>query len=320
MLTKTSTFRVGLFLLVGIVIGLAAVIWLGASQMFEKSVSYATYFDESVSGLNMDSSVKYRGVTAGRVKSINVAPDGRLIEVLIEIDPKIRITSDVRATLKDAGITGIRFIELARIETPAMEAYTLDLPFPTPAPVIPSHPSALGQLFKDIDKVFTRIGELDLESLVIGIKDVVNNANDLISNPDLEDIVSKMGSVATDLADTMAELKTLSKNPHLSGTLENADALLAEARSLTREVEGSLDALDLETRLDRTIQKLDTLTDAGRRFVTGLDQKSALLQRKLDRIAGEMDAMFRNLNEFSVRLKERPSELLFNEPRSERKW
>lgn len=320
MLTKASSFRVGLFLLVGIVVGLAAVIWLGTSQLFDKTMTYATYFDESVSGLSVDSSVKYRGVDAGRVNSIRVAPDGRLIEVLIQIDSRIRITSDVRAQLKEAGITGIRYIELARIETPGAEKYTLDLPFPTPEPVIPSRPSALGQLFKDIDKVFTRFSELDLESLVMGITDVVNNANDLFSNPDLQDSIGKMGSMATDLADTAAELKALSKNPHLSGMLENADGLLAEARSLIREFEESLETLDVESRFGRLMDKLDRLTDAGTRLVTGLDQKSRLLERKLDRIAGEMDSIFQNLNEFSERLKERPSEILFSEPPPERRW
>ncbi|MBI4776329.1 MAG: MCE family protein [Deltaproteobacteria bacterium] len=320
MLTKASSFRVGLFLLSGIGIGLAAVIWLGTSQLFEKTMTYATYFDESVSGLSVDSSVKYRGVDVGRVKSIEVAPDGRLIEVLIQIDSMIRITSDVRAQLKEAGITGIRYIELARIETPEAEKYTLNLPFPTPAPVIPSRPSALGQLFKDIDKVFTRFSELDLESLVIGIKDVVNNANDLLSNPDLQDVIAKLRSMATDLATTAAELKALSQNPHLSGTLENADALLAQARSLTLEFEKSVDALNLETRLGRLMDKLDTMSDAGARLLTGLDQKSRLLERKLDRIAGEMDSMFQNLNEFSERLKDRPSELLFSDPPPERRW
>ena len=66
MLTKASSFRVGLFLLIGIVVGLTAVIWLGASRMFEETKAYVTYFDESVSGLSTDASVKYRGVTVGR--------------------------------------------------------------------------------------------------------------------------------------------------------------------------------------------------------------------------------------------------------------
>jgi len=54
--------------------------------MFTKGFLYATYFDESVQGLQVDSAIKYRGVEIGKVQSIGVAPDYRLIEVIMKID------------------------------------------------------------------------------------------------------------------------------------------------------------------------------------------------------------------------------------------
>jgi len=65
---KTSKFMVGLFVTVGVFIGLVAIIWLGASNYFEKGLMYVTYFDESVQGLQADSAVKYRGVEVSRGK------------------------------------------------------------------------------------------------------------------------------------------------------------------------------------------------------------------------------------------------------------
>ena len=51
-----------------------------------KGSLYSVYFDESVQGLQVDSAIKYRGVEIGKVQSIEVAPDNRLIEVIMKID------------------------------------------------------------------------------------------------------------------------------------------------------------------------------------------------------------------------------------------
>src|SRR4030042_4203415 len=112
MARRTSKFMIGLFVTIGILIGMVAVVWLGASKYLEKGKTYVTYFDESVQGLQLDSAVKYRGVEAGRVERIRVAPDNRLIEVVMKINLRGNIEHDYVAQLKAAGITGIVFVEL----------------------------------------------------------------------------------------------------------------------------------------------------------------------------------------------------------------
>ncbi|OGP87692.1 MAG: hypothetical protein A2157_18730 [Deltaproteobacteria bacterium RBG_16_47_11] len=116
MARRTSKFMIGLFVTIGILIGMVAVVWLGASKYFEKGATYVTYFDESVQGLQLDSAVKYRGVEAGRVEKIGVAPDHRLIEVTMNINLRGKIERDHVAQLKAVGITGIVFVELDRKE------------------------------------------------------------------------------------------------------------------------------------------------------------------------------------------------------------
>ena len=86
MSTKSSKFLIGLFVIVGVLICAAVIIWVGAARFFMKGSLYAVYFDESVQGLQVDSAIKYRGVEIGKVQSIDVAPDYRLIEVIMKID------------------------------------------------------------------------------------------------------------------------------------------------------------------------------------------------------------------------------------------
>ncbi len=57
MAQNRNYFLIGLFVTVGVMIGVAAVIWLGASKYFQKGSMYVTYFDESVQGLQTDSVV-----------------------------------------------------------------------------------------------------------------------------------------------------------------------------------------------------------------------------------------------------------------------
>ena len=115
MARKTSKFMVGLFTTLGIILGVIAIIWIGASKYFEKGARYIAYFDESVQGLQKDSAVKYRGVEVGRVESIRVAPDNKLIGVVMKINLRDEdLTRTAVAQLKVAGITGLVFVELDR--------------------------------------------------------------------------------------------------------------------------------------------------------------------------------------------------------------
>ena len=155
---------IGLFVTAGVVVGVAAVIWLGASKYFEDGAFYVTYFDESVQGLQVDSRVKYRGVDIGKVQSIGVAPDRRLVEVVMKIDLDRETVQNVVTQLRAAGITGIVFIELDRRNA--------DDPILTPPsgmetryPVIASQLSQAKQILTSVDRIMNRIGHVDLKGI-----------------------------------------------------------------------------------------------------------------------------------------------------------
>jgi phospholipid/cholesterol/gamma-HCH transport system substrate-binding protein len=107
MARKKPLFIVGLFVILGIFIGVSVLVWVGASKYFQKGTFYVTYFDESVQGLQIDSRVKYQGVDVGWVTKIGVAPDYKLVEVVMKIDFKGDLMNNTVAKLEAAGITGI---------------------------------------------------------------------------------------------------------------------------------------------------------------------------------------------------------------------
>jgi hypothetical protein len=74
---QTNHWKLGLFVVTGLGIALATVFWLGLRRLNRDALPAVTYFDESVQGLDVNSPVKFRGVTLGTVSTITVAPDQR---------------------------------------------------------------------------------------------------------------------------------------------------------------------------------------------------------------------------------------------------
>ena len=152
---RSSKFLIGLFVIAGLLIGAVIIIWVSAADLFMKGSTYVSYFDESVQGLQTDSAVKYRGVEIGKVESIKVAPDYRLIEVVMKINLSDDLQKHTYAQLKTAGITGIVFIELDRLQA----GEKLDPPkfkFTAPYPVIPSRRSEISRFLADTDKIMQK--------------------------------------------------------------------------------------------------------------------------------------------------------------------
>ena len=163
MAKRSSYFLVGLFVTIGVLIGVAAVIWLGASNYFQKGSLYVTYFDESVQGLQVDSIVKYRGVDVGRVQQIGIAPDRRLVQVVMKIDAANFSVKGVAARLTLAGITGIVYVELD--QTKPNETNMMPKDFRPPHPVIPSAPSDIKQIEATINDVLNNLKQIDFKGI-----------------------------------------------------------------------------------------------------------------------------------------------------------
>jgi hypothetical protein len=83
--TATNHWKLGLFVVVGLVAMVGALFWLGARRFQRTSFPAVSYFDESVQGLDVGSPVKFRGVTVGNVADITIAPDHRHVQVTSDI-------------------------------------------------------------------------------------------------------------------------------------------------------------------------------------------------------------------------------------------
>ena len=78
MLGKTDQvryYRIGLFMVIGCMLLAGFLLLVVGSNWLHQATPAESYFDESVQGLHVGSSVKFRGVTVGQVKKISFIGD-----------------------------------------------------------------------------------------------------------------------------------------------------------------------------------------------------------------------------------------------------
>jgi phospholipid/cholesterol/gamma-HCH transport system substrate-binding protein len=316
MARKTSKFMIGLFVTVGVVIGMVAIVWLGASKYFEKGATYVTYFDESVQGLQVDSAVKYRGVEVGRVENIRVAPDNTLIEVVMKIDLKGKIERDDVAQLKAAGITGIVFVELSRKE-PGEPDVSPKISFTPEYPVIPSKPSDIKQLLTGIDNIIQSLKKIDTE----GISDQVKSTLKV-----LESTVAGLNSVVGIVEKTLGAGK-------LEETVGEVKNTLLKLQEFVSDVQKELQALNLGktgANIESATARLDQIMNSGEveailgevkgaaerinQLVEGLDKRSLDITNNIRATSENLKRASESLEMLIDRVHASPSDLLYGQP------
>ena len=102
---------VGVFVLIGIVIFIAAVLTLGGQKKtFEQKSTLKAVFKD-VSGLQPGNNVWFSGVKVGTVKKISFTPNA-LVEVIMNIENKTMqyIKKDARAKISSEGFIGNKIV------------------------------------------------------------------------------------------------------------------------------------------------------------------------------------------------------------------
>ncbi len=111
---KVNYTLVGLVVLIGIFLMLGFTYWLLQPKSKQEIKQYHINFDESVLGLNIDAPVKYRGISVGKVTSLEINPqNSEQVLVTISILKSTPIKTDTVAQLTAQGITGLSYINLS---------------------------------------------------------------------------------------------------------------------------------------------------------------------------------------------------------------
>jgi phospholipid/cholesterol/gamma-HCH transport system substrate-binding protein len=316
MARKASKFMIGLFVTVGVSIGLIAVIWIGAFKYFEKGATYVTFFNESVQGLQVDSAVKYRGVEVGRVEKIRVAPDSKLIEVVMKIDLRGELEREYVAQLKAAGITGIVFIELNRKE-PGEPDLSPPITFASEYPMVASKPSDMSQIVSSVQVILEDLKKIDTAGISSQIKSTLTVVEATVDN-----LNRVIGTVETALAkgrleDLLMEVKnSLSKIQHLVSNAENElQALnLAKTGAHLETTTARIDKIVSSGEIERILAEAHETVAKLNQVIEGLDRRSVAVTNDIKVTTENLKRASESLEMLIERIYASPSDLLFGQP------
>lgn len=301
MLKKKTYFTVGLFVLIGIACGVTVIIWLSASQYLQKGKTYATYFDESVQGLQIDSSVKYRGVDIGIVDKIRVAPDYRLIEIIMKIDYAGDVNNTI-AKLKMAGITGIVYVELDHRKAGDIDD-SPKITFTPEYPVIPSNPSDIKQIFSGINSVIDQINQVDFKGISDQLKMAAKNINTFVGGDETKRIIKNLDAMAAHLESSADKIDRIISDGRVDEILDDAKESIKEAKAVIKKAKEEVNALNLAETSDKANRAIDNVS-----------RKTRLIAEDIRIIGENLRRASESLEEALDRLKADPSDIIFSDP------
>ncbi len=288
MARQVSNFMIGLFVTVGIIIVVSAIVWVGASRYFEKGRMYVTYFDESVQGLQPDSTVKYRGVDVGRIVSIGVAPDNKLITVVMKINLTGDLEKNTVAQLKAVGLTGLVYIELDRHDPGTVDT-SPSLSFKPEYPLIPSHPSEIRQILAGIDRVIDKFSKLDFQGISNQVIATAKSADNLLAGDRMNRIMANVETSSKALDKSLNGVAKIIARGDIEKTMTEARQTLAETRSLVAGLQkevarvGKVDFQGTAEQIKITAKSADVFLtgDQMTRIIANLESSTAALDKSM---------------------------------------
>lgn len=295
-------------------------------------------FDENVSGLTIGAPVELSGLRIGTVDSLsgivdfNQFGDSRVrLNVILSVQParlglpgevsagtalsllQDRVANGLRARLASASLlTGGLKVELVEVEDAPLARMiisALDLP------IMPTTKSETSDAAATVEGVFTRINNLPIEDLLNSAINVMNSADALISNNDLQETPADVRALLSDLSGIVGSDDVKNIPVALNATLMRVEGLVAElekqriAETLGKTLTAAAEAADAVTssvagvpeliediqtvaakaatlEFDTLIQELTSLTSSAEALVSSPDtaQLPAALKGALDQL------------------------------------
>jgi len=292
----TRYVRLGMFVVVSLCVLTAVLFLLGGRKLFQPAFEFETYFNESVSGLELGAPVRFRGVPLGQVSEILTsaatyerdAPLDSRREYIV-VRAKVNVSAEevkqlkrdaahmvkrgLRAQTQLAGITGQQYLAIDFLDA---EKYPpLEFQWTPKYTYVPSARSRTGEIIANAQAFLASLNEADVKTLARNLNTLIVDADRKISELPLAELSTQAGGML--------------KNAN--ATIERIDRILAAAP------------------IDHTLRKIDSaatrfdglLADPG--FKQTVDNATAISGR-LRKLAddGDLDRMVKGIGDTAERL------------------
>ncbi len=341
---EARAFKVGLFTLIAIGLGIGAVVALGAGSFGRPKILIETYFDESVHGLSVGSAVKLRGVKIGSIKQVSftrnyyridpndaaskewtkhvlvvaaIQPDAfpeaqnRSIEALIEE----QIRQGLRMQLALEGISGLLYLEAN---------YWPDLIDEIPEPpwlaehyYVPARSSRITQLSEALAEFFKKVDSIDIEGIASDVQTLLRTSSELVADLDTETLQANITDLLHDLRYAAELLRGFLEDADSQRLVENVGATLDDTRRMLVRIEEVVAGESVRSVLANLESFTGDLPGIAVRADQGLAHFDGVVAdqgRELAELLRRLGAVTSQLDRLLGGLRGHPSSALFGAP------
>lgn len=276
--SRAHALAAGIFtLLLGLASALA-VFWLSGKR--EATNEYILVTQKSVSGLNTQAQVRFRGLRAGKVLDIELDPKNPLnILITISLDASMPVTKGTTAKLNYQGVTGLASVLLEDKGENLEPLKGVDGELPR----IELQPNFMDTLGENASDLMAQMRQVAERTTALLSDQNVKRIGQTLAN--VETATAGLSGSMKDLPQVMASLKQALNEEnmkHLSATMANMEKASGEVAPLIANLQGvskKLDALLGETGGEITQTTLPRLNVLLQELSVNSRQMSRLLDQ-----------------------------------------
>ena len=257
MSARTTYFKLGLFILVAILLGVTGLLVLGAGALMRETIEMETYLDESVQGLSVGSPVKERGVQIGIVEEIDFARNtyslnaendpnnyGRYVVVKMSLPAKGKFQADrlnqeiergLRVRLVAQGITGQLFLEVDYLEPEKNPP--LKISWTPESLYIPSTTSAFARIGSAVDDLLEQMEDAEVEKIARNADRLVTVMTQAIEQVRVDRLSRETEQLLAEMRQTNESLRRVTDNQKFQQVPEDLNGAINDIRRTTRRLD-----------------------------------------------------------------------------------
>ncbi|HEY1796592.1 MAG TPA: MlaD family protein [Stellaceae bacterium] len=287
--TRAHYVAVGGFVLAMIFIAVVGVIYFGAVAPTVSFAHYDIYFRGAVTGVSRGSVVDYNGIPVGKVSDVEIDPNNvEQIRVTVEIDSKVVIKTDAKASVEANLLSGVGTILISK---GTQEAPVLTAKAGERYPVIQAHRSALANVYAHAPELLEKLNDIgdNLNALLSeenrkAVTQILANVNKVTGDvaahdKDLTDLFANANTAVGSLGKLMGHVDQ-SYMAHdgikdrLNRVLGDGDEAAKELRSTAHDARGLVNNLN-----GRTLSEVNDLLHEARQLIAGVGRLASELER-----------------------------------------
>lgn len=257
-------------------------VWVTDATLGAERDRYAIYFEDPISGLDVDSPVRFNGIRVGRVVETRIDRDTPTrIRVTIDVAADTPVREGAHALVLPQGITGTSYVQIRSGSDPGPPIVA---EAGEPLPIIPSESSPLQRVLGGAPDLLTH-STLLVERLAKLFDEENRDA--------LTQTLARIEEITRDLADQ-------------TGNLEGAGAELAAMREEARASMRSIDAAAQSAR----VWLEEDLTPLSRQTLASLEEAQELIRHLDQNLNRQLAPQIADLTGNLARMVERAGSLV----------